>query len=764
MDARYDYSSSEDQIYQQWEAAHAFNPDTHGTSGNRPFCIMMPPPNANAPLHVGHAMFITLEDILIRYHRMLGDDTLWLPGTDHAGIETQYVFEKKLKKQKQSRFDFDRETLYQMIWDHVQENSDLATSQMKKLGASADWSRFVFMLDERVVEEVLQTFYKLHHDELVYRDLQLVNYCTHCGTAFSNLEVEHIEDTTPFYHMQYGPFVIGTVRPETKFRDTALAVHPDDDRYKEYIGKSIKIMGLLGEVEMKIIADEGVDPEFGTGIMKVTPAHDPHDFELGKLHDLPVTPIITLQGKMDFSWYLDDPKNTDPKYRARAEKYHGVSVKKMRELMKDDLEEDGLLVKYDPSYTHTKAVCYRCKRPIEPLPLPQFFIKVDPLVEPILEAIDEGEFTVHGAGHDKILKNWLTNLHDWNISRQIVWGIRMPVWYDVDSNPAISVSFIHNDTLFRGTLGELLQNHPLDHITAGLQELNAPIGTAYVVSPTPPGPTYIQETDTFDTWFSSSQWPFTTLKTTSKRGETTKNDFSRFYPTQVMETGYDILPFWVMRMLFMGTYATGELPFTDIYLHGLVRDDSGQKMSKSKGNVINPLEVIEQYGADALRMALVIRSSAGLDKSVGHRDFKAGRNLANKIWNATRYILLTLEREEFSLKKPISPTTLPTSSEYAQKLQTIITETTTSLDDFKLGYAADTLYDHFWHWFCDECIEASKSGDISLEDLIIGLSIFLKLLHPFVPFVTEAVWGELFAQQLVAEPHLIASQWPSHTP
>lgn len=761
MDTRYDFNQHEPQAYDLWQRTDSFNPDsvqqhrqtTSATITKQPFCIMMPPPNANDPLHVGHAMFIALEDVLIRYHRMLGDDTLWLPGTDHAGIETQFVYEKKLKKQGKSRFDFDRETLYQNIWDYVQENSNTATDQMKKIGASADWSRFVFMLDERVVEQVVETFGKLNEKDLVYRDFQMVNYCTHCGTAFSNLEVKHIERKDPFYYMKYGPFTIGTVRPETKFRDTALAVHPDDERYAQYIGQTLEIQGLLGPITMTVIADEGVDPEFGTGIMKVTPAHDPHDFELGKKHNLPVTPIIKTNGRMDFSWYLDDPKNDNKKYRERAEKYHNTTVHTMRKLMKEDLEADGLLEKYDPNYTHTIGVCYRCKRPIEPLPLPQFFVRVRPLVEPILSDLQQKKFAVHGAGHDKILKHWLENLNDWNVSRQIVWGIRMPVWYDIEKNNDIRVNFINSSQeIVSGTIQDLTTNHnyTLAEISAGLQELQAPFGAEYVIAKESPGPSFIQETDTFDTWFSSSQWPFTTLRTTSLQ-DGKEQDFERFYPTQVMETGYDILPFWVMRMLFMGKFATNELPFTDIYLHGLVRDQKGQKMSKSKGNVINPLEVIEKYGADALRMALVIRSSAGLDKSVGDSDFKAGRNLANKIWNAARFIITSDSQDEYDADEETA---------FRTKLQHTTQEISQQLTDLKIGLAADTTYNTFWHWFCDECIEKSKQKKLSTPTLLEGLTTYLKLLHPFMPFVTEAVWQELYAEKLVTEPLLITAQWP----
>lgn len=760
MDSRYQHTEYETKLYQLWEEAGAFNPDTAsvaGTDKTKPFCIIMPPPNANDPLHIGHAMFVALEDTLIRFHRMLGDDTVWIPGTDHAGIETQFVFEKKLKKEGKSRFNFDRDTLYSMIWDYVQENSGVALDQMKKLGASADWSRYCFTLDPKVVKTVLETFQALHEQGLVYRDLKLVNYCPHCGTSYSELEVDHIERTTPFYFMKYGPFTIGTVRPETKFRDTALAVHPDDPRYKEWVGKTMEIPGLLGPMTMMIITDEEVDPEFGTGIMKVTPAHDPHDFELGKKHNLPVTPIIDFNGRMDFSWFIDshsDPQTPDEqKYLARAEKYHGKKVAQARELMVEDLKEDGLLLEVKNDYQHTVGTCYRCSNVLEPLPLPQFFIKVKPLVEPVMTALKEQKVSIIGSGHDKILNHWLENLRDWNISRQIVWGIRLPIWYSTTKHPNLQITYLTPDqTKKTGTLQELLISATLDEIRSGLQELRPPMDAQFVVSPSSPGEEYLQETDTFDTWFSSGQWPFATLKNTQP------TDFERFYPTQVMETGYDILPFWVMRMLLLGVFTTKDVPFTQVYLHGLVRDAKGQKMSKSKGNVINPLEVIEKYGADALRMALIIRSTPGLDKSVGENDIRAMRNFTNKIWNAARFVVMNAELTQDSVSQT---QTSAADTTFKQRLEEVKTSTTNQLHQLRIGLAAETLYNEFWHWYCDECIEQAKAGSLSYSVLLEGLIVFLTLLHPFMPYVTEAVWQELPKELKPDSELLILKPWPA---
>jgi valyl-tRNA synthetase len=731
MDSKYNYLKFEQEIYQLWEDGNYFSPDTYNNKGNDSFCIMMPPPNANDPLHIGHAMFIALEDIMIRFNRMNGKDTLWLPGTDHAGIETQFVFEKKLKKNKQSRFDFDRETLFKMIWDYVQDNSQVATNQMKKIGASADWDRFKFMLDPEIVKIVLDTFTKLHDKNLVYRSMKLVNYCTRCGTSYSELEVDHQDQNDPLYTIQYGPLQVSTVRPETIFGDVALAVHPDDKRYAQYVGQKIKATFPWGEVELPVIADDYVKMNFGTGVLKITPYHDPNDWEVWQRHldeVLSPTQVVNTFGKL-----INVP-----------EEFNNLGIVNARTEVVKQLKEANLMVE-EKMTPHSVGTCYRCHRTIEPLPFPQFFIKVKPLVEPILKDLKDGNFTVHGAGHDKILKHWLENLKDWNISRQIVWGIRLPVWYNIDQNPDIQVLFVNkNKETINGTIGKLIKEYSLDEIKQGLQSLNAPEETPFEISQSEPqNGAWIQESDTFDTWFSSAQWPFTTLQSSQHKG-----DFSRFYPTQVMETGYDILPFWVMRMLIIGKFATGKLPFTDVYLHGLVRDQKGQKMSKSKGNVINPLEIIEKYSADALRMALVIRSSAGLDKSVGEGDFKAMRNFTNKIWNAARYVHFSLEEEVKGDDQ--------VNADFNEKISQIETDVTRQLNDFKLGLAAETLYNEFWHWYCDECIENTKQGQLSSTLLKEGLKKFLILLHPFVPFVTEAIWSELNNK---TKP-LIAQPWP----
>jgi valyl-tRNA synthetase len=684
MEKTWNHKKEEDRIYKKWEKSGAFTAPSGKeglASGKKPFCVIMPPPNANDPMHVGHAMFVSVEDLLVRYHRMKGENTLWLPGTDHAGIETQYVFEKKLLKKGQSRFDFENEELYQMIWDYVQENSGVAVSQMKRLGASADWSRLKFTLDEDVVDLVLDTFIKLHEKNLVYRGKKLVNYCTRCGTSYSQLEVEYEERKDPLYYIKYGPFVLATTRPETKFGDTAVAVNPKDKRYKKWIGKEIEVEGLIGNFKLKVIADDLVDPEFGTGVVKVTPAHDENDFQMGERHNLPLKQVIDFKGKL----------------MKVAGKYAGLGIVNARKMVVEDLQAKGLMEKIDDKYVHRVGTCYRCGRVIEPLPLTQFFVKTKPLTKKALKALDDKETIIYGAGREKVLRHWMENIRDWNISRQIVWGIRMPVWY--------------------------MKGKDKDD---------------YVVSKTSPGKGYIQETDTFDTWFSSGQWPVVTLKTSKEK------DFEYYYPTTVMNTGYDILPIWVMRMMLLGIELTGKSPFKHVYLHGLVRDPKGQKMSKSKGNAIDPVEMVEKYGADAIRMALLMSSTAGQDKSVDENTIRGMRNFANKIWNAARFVKNADDLEASLAEK-----------DFRKRLSNVVKHVSGHLDKLRIGMAAEVVYNEFWHWFCDEAIEQNKKGEISSKVLAEGLKTFLKLLHPFVPFVTETVWQEMGFDGL-----LIEQKWP----
>ncbi|OGE64378.1 valine--tRNA ligase, partial [Candidatus Daviesbacteria bacterium RIFCSPLOWO2_02_FULL_36_7] len=566
MDKVYDQSKVENKWYKLWEENGYFKPEVNPEG--KPYTIILPPPNANAPLHFGHAMFV-IEDILIRYHRMLGDAALWLPGSDHAGFETQVVFEKHLEKEGKSRFDFDRPTLYQMIWDFVQNNKGAMEGQVRRLGFSVDWSREKFTLDPEIVKITYKTFKKLFNDGLAYRGLRLVNYCTKHGTSFSDLEVVYEDRTTPLYYIKYGPLTLATVRLETKFGDTAVAVHPDDKRYQKYIGQTIEIETVLGKAKIKVIADKAVDPEFGTGVIKVTPAHAPVDFEIGQRHNLEIRQVIGFDGRLN----------------EKAGKFAGMRVKEARAAIVKEMQEKGLIEKVDENYQNRVGVCYKCGTEIEPLPLEQWFIKMEGLAKKAIRAVKNKEIKIYPKNWETTYFNWLKNIKDWNISRQIVWGMQIPAWY---------CGQCKQWTVTEGETPQACNN----------------CGNV----------TLERDTDVFDTWFSSGQWPFTTLQS-GKAG-----DFARFYPTSVMETGRDILFFWVARMVMLGIYSTNTIPFENIVLHGMVLDPLGKKMSKSKGNAVDPMEIANQYGADALRIALVYGTAFGHDQALSHPKLQAMRN------------------------------------------------------------------------------------------------------------------------------------------
>ncbi|OGG03603.1 valine--tRNA ligase [Candidatus Gottesmanbacteria bacterium RBG_16_37_8] len=725
MDKVYKHQDIEKEWYSLWEKEGYFTPGNDKTK--KQFSIILPPPNANADLHLGHAMYV-IEDIMIRYHRMKGDATLWLPGADHAGFETQFVFEKILQKKGKSRFDFDSETLYKMIWDFVQANRGNMENQLKRLGFSLDWTRQVFTLDAKIIKIVQQTFKKLYDDGLLYRSKRLVNYCTRCGTGFSDLEVKYVERVDPLYYMKYGPFTIATSRPETKFRDTALAVNPKDKRYKETIGKTYEIMGLLGPIKMKVIPDPLVDPKFGTGIMKVTPAHDPHDFELGQKFDLPATPIIDFSGKMDFSWFLSQ-KNINPKYKARAEKYHGKKVLAVRTMMVEDLKEDDLLLKTDENYTHRIGTCYKCGTVIEPLPLPQWYIKIRPLADAAVKAILSKKIKFAPKKQEKTALQWLNNFHDWNISRQIVWGIRIPAW---------------------------------KCLKCGSDEWIVTSGEKPDKCPNCRGTDLEQDKDTFDTWFSSGQWPFATLQVNHE------GDYEYFYPTSVMETGYDILPWWVCRMIMLGIYAVGEIPFQTVCLHGLVRDKNGRKMSKSKGNVINPLVMADLYGADALRFALIYGTAFGNDVPMSEDKIRGMRNFSNKLWNIGRFIKMNFEsfqneKKSIDLKSKIPEKNLTDQNDQKllRDLDAVIKNTTKSIEEYRFDKGAESLYEFIWHNLADKYIESVKERLKNYDEKALNVLTYvfltsLKLLHPFMPFITEEINKQLSGKNSP----LIISTWP----
>ncbi|OGL67736.1 valine--tRNA ligase [Candidatus Uhrbacteria bacterium RIFCSPHIGHO2_12_FULL_47_11] len=719
----------------------------------------MPPPNSNGSLHIGHAVFVTLQDIMTRFHRMRGDKTLWLPGADHAGFETQVVYQKKLEKEGRNWFTIPRAELYQEILDFTLENKKIMEGQLRKLGASCDWSREKFTLDPDIVKTVYATFKRLYDDGLVYRENRLVNWCVKHQTTLSDLEVKHEERVDSLYCINYGPLTVATVRPEPIFADVAVAVHPKDKRYKNLIGKMARIP--LINKEIPIIADESVEAGFGTGAVKVTPSVDHNDFELAKKHNLPIIQIIDQFGKL-----------TEP----APEKYRGMKVKEAREAVVADIKEAGLLQKVDEQYVHAVAVCYKCGTILEPRLLPQWYIKMATLRDGAVKAVKTGEVKFVPKRMEKVFMHWMKNLRDWNISRQIVWGIRIPVWYR-SSVPPLRV---------RGGEEGLRASHNPPQPSLILREGDMEI---YVGTEPPKDEGWTQDPDVFDTWFSSGQWPFATL------GYPNGKDFKDFYPTSVMETGWDILFFWVARMIMLGLYVTGKVPFEHVYLHGLVRDKDRQKMSKSKGNVIDPLGVIDLYGADALRMALVIGNTAGNDIIISEEKIKGYRNFANKIWNASRFVLMNLD--------PLSPTPLPkgegrvrvkltvADKKTLKELDAMAKKVTSHLDKFEFHHAGETLYHYFWHTFADKIIEQMKprlqipspqssptrgeeagrnpspatgrgqgEGDRKAAQYILHtcLATCLKLLHPFMPFVTETIWQQMPKEK---QSMLIVEKWPS---
>lgn len=737
MDKVYEPRLVEERLYKQWEEKGYFKPEVN--PGGKPYCIILPPPNANGYLHFGHAMFV-IEDILIRFHRMKGEAVLWLPGTDHAGFETQFVFEKQLQSQSKSRFDYSQEELYSMIWDFVKSSGGKIENQLRRLGFSLDWSREKYTLDPEIVKLVYKTFKKMYDEGLIYRGFRLVHYCTKDGTSFSDLEVVHEERKSPLYYVKYGPLVLATTRPETKFGDTAVAVNPKDKRYKKFVGKEIEIETVLGKAKIKVISDEYVDLQFGTGVVKITPAHDFNDYEVAQRHNLPLKQVINYDGTMN----------------EHAGKFAGMYVKKAREAIITEMKQKELIEKIDEEYVHRIGVCYKCKTVLEPLPMEQWFVKVKSFTEKAIAAVKSGEVKIFPKNFETLYFQWLENLRDWNISRQIVWGIRIPAWKCLRCHPEL-VSGSNNRTMEQSSNDGWVVtdgSKPEKCLKCGSKDLE-------------------QDTDTFDTWFSSGQWPVVTLKT-SKQG-----DFERFYPTSVMETGYDILKAWVSRMVMLGIYSTTKVPFTHVVLHGLVNDPYGKKMSKSKGNVVNPLELVEQYGADAVRMALVYGTALGHDQAMSYGKLDAMKKFSNKIWNIARFIemkrssLSHPERSEGSVNasRDSSVAALPLNDikilfktakndndkEWIEKTQDLSNEITIFIDKHQFNLAAERLYEYIWHEFADIYIEDVKNrlDDNSYLILYTLYIILLKLLHPFMPFVTEEIY-----QKLGNKDSIMISSWP----
>lgn len=682
-------------IYQMWETSGAFKPSGKG----EPYSVIMPPPNANGNLHIGHALMANLEDILVRYYRMQGRDTLYLPGADHAGFETWVVYERKLQEEGKSRTDFGRDELYKQVWDFVHGQRGNMEKQLRALGVSADWDSLVFTLDEKVVNTVYGTFKKLWDEGLIYRGERIVNYSTKYQTSYADIEVYHKEEKGTLWRIAYpvidqvAEIIVATTRPETLLGDTAIAVHPDDKRYKKLIGS--KVIVPLTDREIPIIADEHVDPEYGTGAVKVTPAHDPNDFEIGERHNLPRIQVIGFDGKM----------------MSVPEQFLGLEVDEARKRVLAALEA-GEYRRGEDEIEHSVGYDYKSGLPIQPLIKDQWFIKVGPLAERAIKAIENDEVRIVPASKKKALIQYYKNLRDWNISRQIAWGIPIPAFQST-TNP--------DDWIF---------DTRVDQPTIDVN-----------------GTTYTREEDTFDTWFSSGQWPFITTD------YLTEGELSRFYPNSVLETGYDILYQWVARMIMLGLYATGRVPFKDVYLHGLVLDEHGQKMSKSKGNVINPMDTIKEFGSDALRLGIIGSRGAGQNQAFATSKVVAGRNFANKLWNIARYIENVLP-EDFELATP-TPNTLA-DHWIIRQLNTAAANISEQMENYRFAEAAETVYHAIWDDVADWYIEASKK---QLNPQLLGwvLDTSLRIAHPFAPFVTEAIWQTL---EWHKDELLISSHWP----
>ena len=705
----YDPKQVESSIYEMWEKGGYFH--TKRDPDKKPFTIVMPPPNVTGQLHMGHAMDCTLQDILIRFKRMQGYAALWLPGTDHAGIATQIKVEEELRtKEGLSRHDLGREKFLERVWDWKHQYGDRIVRQQRTLGASCDWERARFTMDEGLSKAVRHVFVEMYKKGLIYKGSRIVNWCPHCVTALSDAEVEYKDKPGNLWHLKYpikgeeGRYVVvATTRPETMLGDSGVAVNPNDERYADLVGKTC-ILPLMNR-EIPIVADEYVDLEFGTGCVKMTPAHDPNDFEVGLRHNLESIRVLDDNGKVN----------------ELGGKYCGMDRYEARKAIVADLEALGLLEKVE-EHQHNVGTCYRCGNDVEPIVSAQWFVKMGPMIDEAIRVVKDGEIKFVPERFTKNYINWMENLHDWCISRQLWWGHQIPVWYCADCGK-MTVAETDPDCC------EHCGSHNIE-----------------------------RDPDVMDTWFSSALWPFSTLGWPDKT-----EDFDYFYPTDVLVTGYDIITFWVSRMIFSGCEHTKKAPFNTVFIHGLVRDDKGRKMSKSLGNGIDPLEMVDQFGADALRMNMITGNSPGNDMRFYVERCEAMRNFANKIWNASRYVMmnLTIDKNE-----------LPEASKLEQedkwilsKLNTLITEVTDNMDKFELGVAVQKIYDFIWDDYCDWYIELTKarlyadneeSKIVAQQVLVYILDQFLHLLHPYMPFITEEIWQAI--------PHegdsIMISQWP----
>jgi len=735
----YDPKTVEDKIYAIWEKSGFFNPDKLPKSKNlkpKTFTIIMPPINANGSLHAGHGLVLTIEDIMIRYKRMRGYKTLWLPGTDHAGFETQIVYEKKLEKEGRSRFNMNPKELYKEIMDFTLNNKKNIEEQIKKMGSSCDWSREKFTLEENVIKTVYDTFKKLYDNKLIYRGRRIINWCPKHQTSLSDLETMDTEQTDKLYYLKYGPFVIATARPETKFGDKYVVMHPDDKRYKEYKHEQIlNIDWINGKVTAVVIKDKAIDMSFGTGVMTITPWHDSTDFEIAERHNLDKEQIIDFTGRL----------------LPIAGEFSGIKILEARPQIIEKFKSKGLLVKTDENYKHIVKTCYKCNTLIEPQIKNQWFMKMKPLAAPAIKAIKTNKIKFLPAHYKKIILHWLKNIYDWNISRQIVWGIPIPA--KICEKCENGFADIKNKILKCPKCGGAVK----------------------------------KETDTFDTWFSSGQWPYACLNYPNSK------DCKTFYPTQVMETAGEIIFFWVARMIMFGLYTTGKIPFENVYLHGLVLDARGKKMSKSKGNVINPLDLTAKYGTDAFRIGMVVGNTPGTSLALDENRIKGYRNFANKVWNAARFTLIS-QNENFQFPNSELSDNLPQGDNFQTNhkqnlvfvktatgkpkltkkdkqtlsdLNKLVKETTKLMDNFKFYLAAEKIYHYFWHTFADKIIEESKprlqsddKNDCESAKFILleNLTTLLKLLHPFMPFITEEIWSRM---PIKNKKLLIIEEWPN---
>ena len=707
----YDPKGLEDRLYEKWESNGYFHAEVDRSK--KPFTIVMPPPNITGQLHMGHALDNTLQDILIRYKRMQGYSALWLPGTDHASIATEAKVVEKLRAEGISKDDLGREAFLERVWDWKAEYGGRIVKQLRKMGSSADWQRERFTMDEGCNKAVKEVFVNLYNKGLIYRGERIINWCPKCLTSLSDAEVEYEDQAGSFWHLRYpltdgsGYIEMATTRPETMLGDTAVAVNPNDDRYKDYVGKTVTLP-LVGR-EIPIIADEYVDMEFGTGVVKITPAHDPNDFEVGLRHNLPVINVLTEDAKI----VEDYPK------------YAGMDRYEAREAIVADLEACGAMVAIE-AHDHNVGTCYRCHTTVEPRVSKQWFVAMEELAKPAIEAVKKGDTQFVPAHFDKTYYHWLENIRDWCISRQLWWGHRIPAFYCDDCG---EMAVTKENTCKCPKCGREMRQDP----------------------------------DTLDTWFSSALWPFSTLGWPDKT-----EDLEYFYPTNVLVTGYDIIFFWVIRMMFSGLEHTGEVPFNTVLIHGLVRDSQGRKMSKSLGNGIDPLEVIDKYGADALRLTLVTGNAPGNDMRFYWERVEASRNFANKIWNASRFIMMNLEGSEIT--EPDAKDLTAADKWILSAVNNLAKEMTENMDKYDLGIAVQKVYNFIWDEFCDWYIEIVKprmyakeadpvSANAALWTLRTVLSDALKLLHPFMPFITEEIYCTLHPE----EETIMLAAWPAYT-